>query len=226
MLPKPSGINKTTEELSSKSDKDSICPHISSTFQTKFLYKLHISPQFSSSSITIQSFSHYAIKRQTYQNPNSKSKKYGKMKAVVDKKNEKATIRAECRADEGRKHLEKVELKTRDADTVKYVEKKLADKGVGRLDRHPADGLPLKHDPKKGHGGKYTWEGPAEEYEAELGAEPALDKGDPNYVEEEEEEGKEEAAAAAELVVGEVEVAKAAGEGVARIEVDPQLKVD
>ncbi|CAA0830390.1 Unknown protein [Striga hermonthica] len=82
------------------------------------------------------------------------------MKAVMDKKNEKVTIRAECRDEEGRKHLEKVELKTRDADTVKYVEKKLADKGVGRLDRHPADGL-----------------------------------------------------------------AKAAGEGVARIEVDPQLKV-
>ncbi|KAL0374951.1 UNVERIFIED_CONTAM: hypothetical protein Sradi_3410800 [Sesamum radiatum] len=143
------------------------------------------------------------------------------MKAVVDEKKDKVTIRAECRADEGRKHVEKVELKTHDVETVKYVERKLVDKGVGRLERHPADGLPLKHDPKKGHGGKYTWEGPAKEFEAELEAEPAIDEKDPNYVEEEVgEEGTDE------LVVGEVEVAKAAEEGVARIEVDPHLKVN
>ncbi|KAL2250724.1 uncharacterized protein LOC105174128 [Sesamum indicum] len=144
------------------------------------------------------------------------------MKAVVlDEKKDKVTIRAECRADEGRKHVEKVELKTHDVETVKYVERKLVDKGVGRLERHPADGLPLKHDPKKGHGGKYTWEGPEKEFEAELEAEPAIDEKDPNYVEEEVgEEGTDE------LVVGEVEVAKAAEEGVARIEVDPHLKVN
>ncbi|KAL0410041.1 UNVERIFIED_CONTAM: hypothetical protein Slati_3593800 [Sesamum latifolium] len=145
------------------------------------------------------------------------------MKAVVDEKKDKVTIRAECRADEGRKHVEKVELKTHDVETVKYVERKLVDKGVGRLERHPADGLPLKHDPKKGHGGKYTWEGPEEEFEAEaeLEAEAAIDEKDPNYVEEEMgEEGSDE------LVVGEVEVAKAAEEGVARIEVDPHLKVN
>ncbi|GFP94440.1 hypothetical protein PHJA_001588400 [Phtheirospermum japonicum] len=144
------------------------------------------------------------------------------MKPVIDKKNEKATIRAECRADEGKKHVEKVELKTRDVDTVKYVEKKLVDKGVGRLDRHPADGLPLKHDPKKGHGGKYTWEGPEKEFEAELEAEPAIDERDPNYVAEE----AAPEAEVSELVVGEVEVAKAAEEGVARIEVHPHLKVN
>ncbi|KAL0338570.1 UNVERIFIED_CONTAM: hypothetical protein Sangu_1379100 [Sesamum angustifolium] len=139
------------------------------------------------------------------------------MKAVVEEKKDTVTIRAECRADEGRKHVEKVKLKTHDVDTVKYVERKLVDKGVGRLERHPADGLPLKHDPKKGHGGKYTWEGPEKEFEAELEAEPAIDEKDPNYVEEEESD---------ELVVGEVEVAKAAEEGVARIEVDPHLKVN
>ncbi|KAI3471988.1 hypothetical protein Pfo_028676 [Paulownia fortunei] len=105
------------------------------------------------------------------------------MKPVIDKKNDKATIRAECRADEGKKHLEKVELKTHNVDTVKYVEKKLVGKGVGRLERHPADGLPLKHDPKKGHGGKYTWEGPQKEFEAEREAEAAIDERDPNYVE-------------------------------------------
>ncbi|KAK6140043.1 hypothetical protein DH2020_026178 [Rehmannia glutinosa] len=119
------------------------------------------------------------------------------------------------------KHVEKVELKTHDVDTVKYVEKKLVDKGVGRLDRHPADGLPLKHDPKKGHGGKYTWEGPQKEFEAEMVAEPAIDEKDPNYVAAEAEDGE-----GSELVVGEVEVAKAAEEGVARIEVDPHLKVN
>ncbi|PIM98135.1 hypothetical protein CDL12_29387 [Handroanthus impetiginosus] len=146
------------------------------------------------------------------------------MKPVINNKKDKVTIRAECRA-EGKKHLEKVELKTHDVDTVKYIEKKLVDRGVGRLERHPADGLPLKHDPKKGHGGKYTWEGPLKEYEAEQEAEPAIDERDPNYVEEE-----EEAVAASEegseLVVGEVEVAKAAEEGVARVEVDPHLKVN
>lgn len=142
------------------------------------------------------------------------------MKAVMDEKKDKVTIRAECRADEGRKHVEKVELKTHDVETVKYVERKLVDKGVRRLDRHPADGLPLKHDPKKGHGGKYTWEGPEKEFEAELEAEPAIDEKDPNFVE------GEVAEEESELVVGEVEVAKAAEEGVARIEVDPQLKVN
>lgn len=144
------------------------------------------------------------------------------MKPIVDEKDSKVTIRTKCRADEGRgKHLEKVELKTREVDTVKYLERKLIDKGVGRLDRHPADGLPLKHDPKKGHGGKYTWEGPEEEYEAEMEAEAALDEKDPNYVEEEDTASEER-----ELVVGEVEVGKAAEEGVARVEVDPHLKAN
>lgn len=136
------------------------------------------------------------------------------MKPVIDKKDDKVTIRAECGANEGQKHLEKVELKTHDVDTVKYVEKKLADKGVGRLERHPVDGLPLKHEPKKGHGGKYTGEGPRKEFEA---APAAIDERDPNYVAAEEE---------SELVVGEVEVAKVAEEGVARIEVDPHLKLN
>ncbi|KAK4419318.1 hypothetical protein Salat_2344700 [Sesamum alatum] len=145
------------------------------------------------------------------------------MKAVMDEKKDKVTIKAECRAEEGRKHVEKVELKTHDVEKVKYVERKLVDKGVARLERHPADGLPLKHDPKKGHGGKYTWEGPEKEFEAELEAEAAIDEKDPNYVEGEVGDDEEESD---ELVVGEVEVAKAAEEGVARIEVDPQLKVN
>ncbi|KAG8376659.1 hypothetical protein BUALT_Bualt09G0086600 [Buddleja alternifolia] len=143
------------------------------------------------------------------------------MKPVIDEKKEKVTISTECGADEGKKHLEKVELKTHDVDTVKYVERKLAGKGVARMERHPADGLPLKHDPKKGHGGKYTWEGPLKEFEVD--APPAIDERDPNYVEEEEVAEEE----VGELVVGEVEVAKAAAEeGVARIEVDPHLKVN
>lgn len=105
------------------------------------------------------------------------------MKPVsVDGKAEKVTIKAECRAEEGRKHLENVEVNTKDVDTVKYVEKKLVDKGVARMERHPADGLPLKHDPKKGHGGKYTWEGPDKGLDE--AAPYAIDRGDPNYVEE------------------------------------------
>ncbi|KAL3839753.1 hypothetical protein ACJIZ3_024344 [Penstemon smallii] len=142
------------------------------------------------------------------------------MKPVVriDEKKDKITIRTECGADEGKKHVEKVELKTRDVDTVKYVEKKLVDKGVGKMDRHPTDGLPLKHDPKKGHGGKFTWEGPGMDFED---APAAIDDKDPNYVDEEDVAPPE----VSELVVGEVEVAKVAEEGVARVEVDPHLNV-
>lgn len=110
-------------------------------------------------------------------------------------------------------------------DTMKYIERKLTEKGVQRQERHPADGLPLKHDPKKGHGGKYTWEGPGKEAEDELDpAPPALDERDPNYVEEEKEEPTGNDGGG--VVVGKVEVAKVAEEGVARIEVDPQLKAN
>lgn len=131
------------------------------------------------------------------------------------------TIKAECRAnEEGRKHVEKLEIDTKNVDTVKYIEKKLTEKGVQRLERHPADGLPLKHDPKKGHGGKYTWEGPDKEADNELDpVPPAIDEKDPNYVNDDEE--KED-----ERVVGGVEVAKMGEEGVARVEVDPNLKVN
>ncbi|KAG9159078.1 hypothetical protein Leryth_017544 [Lithospermum erythrorhizon] len=144
------------------------------------------------------------------------------MKPVLDENKGNITIKAACRADEEKtKHIEKVEVKTHDVDTIKYVEKKLVEKGVQRLERHPADGLPLKHDPKKGHGGKYTWEGPSKGVENELEVAPiAIDENDPNYVDEEEEKKIDEVG---EIVVGEVEVAKKDEEGVARIEVDPKL---
>lgn len=139
---------------------------------------------------------------------------------------ETVTFRAPSHDEEGRKRVEKVEV-----DTLKYIEKKLENKGVLRMERHPADGLSLKRGPpKSGHGGKYTWEGPKDSVHNELeGAPPALDEKDPNFVDEEEEErivkGEEEDVAG--LVVGEVEVAKAAEvkEGVARVEVDPSLKL-
>lgn len=39
-------------------------------------------------------------------------------------------------------------------DTVRFFERKLVDKGIARLDRHPADGLGGLHQvPKSGHGG-------------------------------------------------------------------------
>ncbi|CAA2966689.1 Hypothetical predicted protein [Olea europaea subsp. europaea] len=133
------------------------------------------------------------------------------------------TIWAECRADEGKKHVEKVEIPTHNVDIVKYVERKLIDKGFQRQKRYLADWLPLKHDPKKGHGGKYTWEGPEKEVELDAPP-PAIDEKDLNYVEEEEDraEGKDEQ----NLVVGKVKVAKVAEEGVARVEVEPHLKVN
>ncbi|PHT71683.1 hypothetical protein T459_22468 [Capsicum annuum] len=137
------------------------------------------------------------------------------MKPVVQENNNnngKVTIKAECRGG-------KIEIDTKNVDTIKYIEKRLTEKGVQRLERHPADGLPFKHDPKKGHGGKYTWEGPDNEAASELDpVPPALDEKDPNYEEAEDEKEK--------VVVGEVEVAKLADEGVARIDVDPNLKVD
>ncbi|KAK3020528.1 hypothetical protein RJ639_046217 [Escallonia herrerae] len=143
------------------------------------------------------------------------------MKPIDDKK-ETVTLRAVSRDEEGRKRVEKVEADTRDLDTLRHIEKKLVDKGVQRLERRPADGIPLNKQPKAGHGGKYTWEGPEREAENELDPAPAaLDERDPNYVDEEAEGRvvRGEATEAEGLVVGEVEVAKMAEEGVARVDV-------
>lgn len=151
--------------------------------------------------------------------------------ATVD---DTVTIRAKHRDEEGKTIVEKVEVHTHSVDTIKHIERKLVDTSVSRLERHPADGKgPLKKPPpKKGHGGKFTWEGPEPEPDTELKAEPAIDEGDPNYVEEYEEEGRkgrrrrqvenkeDEEEEEKELIKGEVEVAK---EGVARIDVDPRL---
>ena len=141
------------------------------------------------------------------------------------------TIRAVSGDEEGRKRVEKTEVNTHKIDTLKYVEKKLMDKGVLRMDRHPADGIGIgKPPPKSGHGGKYTWEGPDDIAESELSeVPPAIDEKDPNYVDEEEEEKilQGEKSEVAGLVVGVVEVPKVVEEkeGVARIEVDPRLNV-
>ncbi|XP_031270898.1 uncharacterized protein LOC116129292 [Pistacia vera] len=152
------------------------------------------------------------------------------MKPIDDKK-ETVTIRAVSHDEEGRKRVEKTELNTHNIDTIKYVEKKLIDKGVQRMDRHPANGIGIgRPPPKSGHGGKYTWEGPDDLAESELNAAPpAIDEKDPNYLDEEAEEKilrgvKSEVAG---FVVGDVDVAKLADEreGVARVEIDPHLKV-
>ncbi|XP_022144711.1 uncharacterized protein LOC111014332 [Momordica charantia] len=139
------------------------------------------------------------------------------MKPTDDSRKEKVTIRAESRDEEGKKRVEKTDLHTHSIDTVKYVEKKLIDKGVQRLDRHPADGRSGigQPPPKSGRGGKYTWEGPGGAIENQLSPTPAaIDEKDPNFVDE-------------EAVIGEVEVPKAAAarEGVSRVEIDPQLQL-
>ncbi|KAK7244981.1 hypothetical protein RIF29_39810 [Crotalaria pallida] len=142
----------------------------------------------------------------------------------IDETKETVTIRAVSHDEEGRKRVEKTELNTHNIDTIKYVEKKLIDKGVQRMDRHPVDGIGIgKPPPKSGHGGKFTWEGPADVVDNELMAAPAaIDEKDPNYVDEEEEEEDVK-----DVVVGEVDVAKVAGEqGVARVDVDPRLQVN
>ncbi|XP_062165861.1 uncharacterized protein LOC133872378 [Alnus glutinosa] len=151
----------------------------------------------------------------------------------IDDKEETVTFRAVSRDKEGRKKkVEKKEGNTHKI-TLKYQEKKLMDKGVHRMDRHPVDGLGGigKPPPKSGHGGKFTWEGPDDLVKTELlGVPPAIDEKDPNYVNEEKEEEtilRGEDSDVAGLVVGEVEVAKVAEarKGVARVEVDPQLTV-
>lgn len=142
---------------------------------------------------------------------------------------ETVTIRALSRDEEGRKVVEKVEVNTHDPDTLRYVEKKLRDKGIQRMDRHPVDGVPLNQVPKSGRGGKYTWEGPEGIIDSELNPAPAaLDSGDPNYPDEEEQlpSGKADADDVGDPVIGEVEVAKVAEgrEGVSRVDVVPQLQ--
>lgn len=111
------------------------------------------------------------------------------MKPIDDKKGP-VVIRAVGKDEEGKKRVDKTELNTHNIDTIKYVERKLKDKGVQRMERHPTDGTGIgRPPPKSGHGGKYTWEGPGDIAECELSpTPPAIDKGDPNYVDEEEEE--------------------------------------
>ncbi|XP_023758701.1 uncharacterized protein LOC111907142 [Lactuca sativa] len=135
------------------------------------------------------------------------------------------TFRAVSADEEGRKRVEKTEVHTHNIDTLKHIEKKLIDKGVHRLDRHPRDGIPIEKQSKGGRGGKYTWDGPGGMVNDELDPAPAaVDEKDPNYVSEEEEERV--AREAEGVVIGEVEVAKVAEQGVGRVDVDPNLKVD
>ncbi|OWM82491.1 uncharacterized protein LOC116207712 [Punica granatum] len=129
------------------------------------------------------------------------------------------------------KVVEKTHFKPRHPHTVKYIERKLEEKGLLRQERHPVDGLGgiRRPAPKSGHGGKYTWEGPEDVAESELApTPPALDERDPNFVDEETEEkivrGEDEEVEG--YVVGEVEVPKAEEVGVARVDVDPHLKTN
>ncbi|GAB2272242.1 hypothetical protein Dimus_007062 [Dionaea muscipula] len=155
------------------------------------------------------------------------AKKQGAM--IEEEKPETVTIRAVSTDEEGQKSMEKV-----DVDKSKYIEKKLMDKGVQRMDRHPTDGRRGrigKQPPKSGRGGKYTWEGPGGVVESESDAPVAIDENDPNYVEgdaEVERELRMKGELDEELVIGEVEVpavVAAEREGVARLVVDPRLSL-
>ncbi|KMT06360.1 hypothetical protein BVRB_7g160420 [Beta vulgaris subsp. vulgaris] len=151
------------------------------------------------------------------------------MKAAVDETKETVTLRAKHRDEEGKIVTEKVEVHTHDVDSLKHVEKKLVDTGLHRLERHSADhkASVKKPPPKKGRGGKYTWEGPMTEADVELEAGvPVLDEGDPNFVDDEKEVGGDDEEVR-DMVKGEVEVAKVVEgrEGVARVDVDPTLNV-
>jgi hypothetical protein len=144
----------------------------------------------------------------------------------IDDKQDTVTIRAVSHDEEGKKRVEKTELNTHNIDTIKHVEKKLIKNGVQRLDRHPVDGIGIgRQPPKSGRGGKFTWEGPAGMVDNMLDAAPAaIDEKDPNYVDDEVEYEQDDVK---ELVVGEVDVAKAVeNDGVARVDVDPRLQVN
>ncbi|GMH30169.1 hypothetical protein Nepgr_032012 [Nepenthes gracilis] len=146
----------------------------------------------------------------------------------IDDKTEKVTFGTVSIDEERMKKVETLKTRKHDVDTLKHIEKKLAAKGVHRMERHPADGLGGigKPPPKSGHGGKYTWEGPSGVPESEMSASAAIDENDPNYVaEEEDEKERERGGPDDEIVIGAVEVAKAVEnrEGVARVEVDPRL---
>ncbi|XP_010069014.2 uncharacterized protein LOC104456016 [Eucalyptus grandis] len=148
----------------------------------------------------------------------------------IDDKEETVVIRAVSHDEEGKKKVEKTEVNTHNVDTLRYIEKKLMDKGVIRMERHPVDGIGIgRPPPKSGHGGKYTWEGPDSMVEAELEpVPPAIDERDPNYVDEEAEGRilRGEVSDVAAYVAGDVEVPKAEEVGVARIDVDPKLQVN
>ncbi|GLT64366.1 hypothetical protein SLA2020_368660 [Shorea laevis] len=151
---------------------------------------------------------------------------------IIEDKRTPPIVHAVSHEDETRKIVKKTGMNPRHPHTIKYLEKKLEDKGVYRMERHPGDGRGIEQQPpKSGHGGKYTWEGPDDLADNELmAAPPAIDEKDPNYVDEEEEEKilKGEESDVAGTVVGVVEVAKVAEEreGVARVEVDPHLEVN
>ncbi|GAA0140384.1 hypothetical protein LIER_42616 [Lithospermum erythrorhizon] len=145
-----------------------------------------------------------------------------KMKPIDDAK-ETVTIRAINKDKQGQKQVKKTEVTTHNIDSIKHMEKKMIDKGMHRQERHPLDGRPLGLWPKSGHGGKYTWEGPGDIIDNELDPGPiSLDENDPNYVDEEV-EGR---SGVSEYVAGEVDVAKVAQDGVARVDVDHQLQTN
>ena len=54
------------------------------------------------------------------------------MNRVDDDTKETVTFRAVSRDEEGRKRAEKAEVDSHNVDTLKYIEKKLIDKGVQR----------------------------------------------------------------------------------------------
>ncbi|KAG0461274.1 hypothetical protein HPP92_021201 [Vanilla planifolia] len=125
------------------------------------------------------------------------------------------------------KPFNKTELHKRNPDTFRYALRKMEDKGILRMDRHPTDGLGIApRPPKSGHGGRFTWEGPEDEISSALDPAPAaVDPGDPNYVDEEEEKTAE-AESGGDAIAEVVDVAKlaAARDGVSRLEInDPSL---
>ncbi|EOY08101.1 Uncharacterized protein TCM_022422 [Theobroma cacao] len=156
------------------------------------------------------------------------------MKPINDKKEDKKTpvvIQAVSHDEERKKKVEKTEVPSRNIDTIKYVEKKLEDKGVQRMERHPANGIGIgRPPPKSGHGGKYTWEGLMTWQRTSCWRclQLSMRRTQTISMRRKNRGLRGEKSDVAGFVMGEVEVAKAFEdrEGVARVELDPHLKVN
>ncbi|KAI3951842.1 hypothetical protein MKX01_021580 [Papaver californicum] len=145
---------------------------------------------------------------------------------TLDEGKENVVIIGRSKDEAGMKKVEKTKVTTHNPDTLRYIEQKMRDKGVQRMDRHPIDGIGLHKNPKSGHGGRCPCDLVDDELSMGRDVPTNIDEGDPNYVDEEIEEkimrGDSDVVNAymKGFVVSEVDVAKTANDahgGISRV---------